>query len=180
MSSHLYCFHQVDVQHLQTVFILKKWQWVVGGKYVLRFSLQFVIHSFIHTLPSYSQSFQVLIQYKLLRYLSSTSSASGGVSANASSSTSSGSHNARNELAKKSGYSTLRNGTEQNAPVVLMIPVGINMSWLGIAWWNRTVDCGRFGELSYRSGKLGSEMAWVTFIDCSLSNLNQYYVHRFV
>lgn len=70
----------------------------------------------------------MLIQYKLLRYLSPTSSASGsaGASISASSSASGGSHNARNELAKKSGYSTLRNGTEQNAPVVLMISVGMN------------------------------------------------------
>ena len=99
----------------------------MDGKYALSF---IYLYSYIHsyTLPSYSQSFQVLIQYKLLRYLSSTSSASGGAGVSASSSANSGSHNARNELAKKSGYSTLRNGTEQNAPVVLMIPVGMMLS----------------------------------------------------
>ena len=45
-----------------------------------------------------------------------------------SSNASSGGHNARNEQTKKSGYSTLRNGTEQNAPVVLMISVGMEGS----------------------------------------------------
>ena len=104
----------VDGQHPPIIFYSKACPLVEDGKYVKD---NLSIH--------YMQSFQVLIQYKLLRYLSSSTSTTGGSGSGSGlgGSSSSNTNNTRNEMMKKTGYSVLRNGTEQNAPVALTMPV---------------------------------------------------------
>lgn len=57
-----------------------------------------------------SQSFQLLLQYQILKYVTSTTTVSG--------------RNSKNESTKRSSQAVLRSGTEKNMPVVLSIPVG--------------------------------------------------------
>ena len=60
------------------------------------------------------QSFQVLLQFGLVKYAGNTSLIAGGV---------------RNENTKKGTANTvMRSGSEKNAPVILLIPVSMSAS----------------------------------------------------